>query len=120
MTRRTHQRRTGGVAGTKGDKVEAERRFGVSVNTYGVNDLVSVVDAITDAEVDALTAEYDDTYTVAESLRPGGAGRTSLRDAARIELGIRQFCGTADSARSPPTSRILAAFGSSRASPCSA
>ena len=28
------------VAVTEGDKVEAELRFGVSVNTYGVNDLV--------------------------------------------------------------------------------
>jgi len=80
-----------GVAVTEGDKVEAERRFGVSVNTYGVNDLVAVVDAITDAEVDALTAEYDDTYAVAESQRPGGVARNSLRDAARIELGMREF-----------------------------
>ena len=34
------------VAVTEGDKVEAELRFGVSVNTYGVNDLVAVVDAV--------------------------------------------------------------------------
>ena len=33
------------VAVTDGDKVEAELRLGVSVNTYGVNDLVAVVDA---------------------------------------------------------------------------
>ena len=31
-------------------------RFGVSVNTYGVNDLVDVVDAVPDAEIDALIA----------------------------------------------------------------
>ncbi len=42
------------VAVTEGDKVEAERRFGVSVNTYGVNDLVERVDAVTEAEVDEL------------------------------------------------------------------
>src|SRR5688500_6855855 len=34
------------VAVTEGDKVEAQLRFGVSVNTYGVNDLVAVVDEI--------------------------------------------------------------------------
>ena len=34
------------VAVTEGDKVEAELRFGVSVNTYGVNDLVERVDAV--------------------------------------------------------------------------
>ena len=38
------------VAVTEGDKVEAELRFGVSVNTYGVNDLVAVVDAVADAD----------------------------------------------------------------------
>ncbi|HEU5109943.1 MAG TPA: L-arabinose isomerase, partial [Micromonosporaceae bacterium] len=48
---------------TEGDKVEAELRFGVSVNTYGVNDLVAVVDAVPDGEVDALAAEYADAYT---------------------------------------------------------
>ena len=37
------------VAVTEGDKVEAELRFGVSVNTYGVNDLVEVVDAVADS-----------------------------------------------------------------------
>jgi L-arabinose isomerase len=79
------------VAVTEGDKVEAQRKFGVSVNTYGVNDLVAVVDAITDAEIDALVAVYDEQYAVVESLRPGGEQRESLRYAARIELGLRNF-----------------------------
>ena len=79
------------VAVTEGDKVEAQRRFGVSVNTYGVNDLVAVVDAVSDAEVDALATVYDDQYAVVDSLKPDGAQRDSLRYAARIELGLRQF-----------------------------
>ena len=45
------------VAVTEGDKVEAELRFGVSVNTYGVNDLVALVDAVPDPDVDALVAD---------------------------------------------------------------
>src|SRR5918911_888693 len=52
------------VAVTEGDKVEAERVFGFSVNTWGVNDLVGVVDAVPDADVDALAAEYDEAYEV--------------------------------------------------------
>ncbi|KQU67988.1 L-arabinose isomerase [Phycicoccus sp. Root101] len=79
------------VAVTDGDKVEAERRFGVSVNTYGVNDLVTVVDAIGDADIDALVATYADEYDVAAPLRAGGERHDSLRYAARIELGMRQF-----------------------------
>ncbi|MFI7069906.1 L-arabinose isomerase [Micromonospora sediminicola] len=79
------------VAVTEGDKVEAELRFGVSVNTYGVNDLVAAVDQVADAQVDDLVKEYDDTYRVDADLRPGGARHDSLRYAARQELGLRAF-----------------------------
>ena len=79
------------VAVTEGDKVEAERRFGVSVNTYGVNDLVAAVEAAADADVDALVADYEDAYRVAPALRNGGERRDSLRYAARIEIGLRSF-----------------------------
>ncbi len=79
------------VGVTEGDKVEAERQLGVAVNAYGVGDLVQVVNAASDAEVDGLVADYDAKYAMAESLRPGGARRESLRDAARIEAGLRTF-----------------------------
>ncbi|GAB3816904.1 L-arabinose isomerase [Micromonospora zhanjiangensis] len=79
------------VAVTEGDKVEAELRFGVSVNTYGVNDLVQVVDEVPDAQIDDLVKEYDDTYRVDAGLRPGGERHDSLRYAARVELGLRAF-----------------------------
>ncbi|MEH0109775.1 L-arabinose isomerase [Tersicoccus sp. MR15.9] len=79
------------VAVTEGDKTEAEKVFGVSVNTWGVNDLVAAVDAVDDARVTELAAEYDATYDVAEELRPGGARRDSLLDAARQELGLRDI-----------------------------
>jgi len=79
------------VAVTEGDKVEAQRRFGFSVNTYGVNDLVAAVDAAPDREVDSLVAEYDDRYKVGPELRSGGERHESLRYAARIEVGLRQF-----------------------------
>ncbi|GAA4412601.1 L-arabinose isomerase [Actinokineospora soli] len=79
------------VAVTEGDKVEAELRFGVSVNTYGVNDLVDVVDAVPAGEVDRLVGEYGDAYRVADELAPGGARHESLRYAARIEAGLRRF-----------------------------
>ncbi|MFI9589746.1 L-arabinose isomerase [Nonomuraea sp. NPDC052265] len=77
------------VAVTEGDKVEAQLRFGVSVNTYGVNDLVEVVDAASDADVSALVKEYAELYRVAPELL--GERNESLRYAARIELGLRGF-----------------------------
>jgi L-arabinose isomerase len=79
------------VAVTEGDKVEAERRFGYSVNGYGVGDLVQRVNAVSDAEIDNLVAQYDDEYTVAAPLRADGERRAELRDGARIELGLRAF-----------------------------
>jgi L-arabinose isomerase len=79
------------VAVTEGDKVEAELRFGVSVNTYGVNDLVARVDAVADADVDTLVAEYADSYRLAPELQRGGDRHPSLRYAARIEAGLREF-----------------------------
>ncbi len=79
------------VAVTEGDKVEAELRFGVSVNTWGVNDLVERVDAVSDAEVDGLVEEYADVYDVAPELTPGGDRHGSLRYGARIEAGLRSF-----------------------------
>jgi L-arabinose isomerase len=79
------------VAVTEGDKTEAELRLGVSVNTWGVNDLVAAVDAASEADVDALVAEYDERYDVAPELGPDGDRRGSLRDGARIELGLRSF-----------------------------
>ena len=82
------------VAVTEGDKVEAQLRFGVSVNTHGVNDLVAVVDDVADGDVDKLVTEYADTYRVAPELLPGGDRHGSLRYGARVELGLRAFLTT--------------------------
>lgn len=79
------------VAVTDGDKVEAELKFGFSVNTHGIGDLVAVINQISDAEVDALTAEYEARYAVVDVLRKGGSRYSSLRDAAKIELGLKAF-----------------------------
>jgi L-arabinose isomerase len=79
------------VAVTEGDKVDAEIRFGVSVNTWGVNDLVAVVDAVSDAEVDDLVEAYGDEYEIVPELAPGGNRHDSLRYGARIEAGLRHF-----------------------------
>ncbi|MCX4882733.1 L-arabinose isomerase [Streptomyces sp. NBC_00847] len=79
------------VAVTEGDKVEAQIRFGYSVNTYGVNDLVAVVDEVEDKATAELAAEYVELYDVVPALRPGGDQHDSLRYAARLEIGLRTF-----------------------------
>jgi L-arabinose isomerase len=79
------------VGVTEGDKVEAQVRLGVSVNAFGVGDLAQSVNAASDAAVDRLVADYEEQYVLAEPLRKGGPRRESLRDSARIELGLRSF-----------------------------
>ncbi|OLY93272.1 L-arabinose isomerase [Cnuella takakiae] len=79
------------VAVTDGDKVEAEMKFGYMVNTHGIGDLVAVINAIGESEVDALVAEYATSYELAPELQQGAEKHAALRDAARIELGLRKF-----------------------------
>ncbi|MRX46988.1 L-arabinose isomerase [Pedobacter puniceum] len=79
------------VAVTDGDKVEAEIKFGYQVNGYGIGDLVKVIDTVSDSEVDKLIQEYGDSYQLVDSLLKGGAQHQSLRDAAKIELGLERF-----------------------------
>jgi L-arabinose isomerase len=79
------------VAVTEGDKVSAQMRFGWSVNGYGVGDLVQRVAAATAAEVDSLVGEYEESYSLAPDVRKGGAKHESIREAARIEVGLRAF-----------------------------
>jgi len=79
------------VAVTEGNKVSAQITFGYSVNGYGVGELVTFVTQVTDAEIDKLVAEYDAAYKVAAEAQEGGASRQALREAAKIELGMRGF-----------------------------
>ena len=79
------------VAVTDGDKVEAEMKFGYSVNTHGIGDLVKVIDEVTDAAVDTLVKEYADRYQLMPVLQKGGERHGSLKDAAKIELGLQYF-----------------------------
>jgi len=79
------------VAVTEGDKVEVQIRLGVAVRAYGVNDLADALDDVRDAEIDDLVAAYQESYTLAPELAPDGSRYDSLREAARIEAGLRRF-----------------------------
>ena len=79
------------VAVTEGDKVEAQIRLRYSVNGYGLGDLVKKVQDVSDLEVERLIREYEEQYDVVPELRPGGSRHEDLREAARIELGLRAF-----------------------------
>jgi L-arabinose isomerase len=79
------------VAVTDGDKVEAEKQFGYSVNTHGIGDLIEIINQVSDEAVSALVMEYAESYVMADSLKQGNSKHESLRAAAKIELGLKTF-----------------------------
>ena len=79
------------VAVTEGDKVEAQIRMGYDVYGYGVGDLVEAINQVPTSGVDKLIAEYMDEYIVNDSLKLGGKSHQALREAAKIEAGMRTF-----------------------------
>jgi len=79
------------VAVTEGDKVAAQISFGYDVYGYGVGDLVRRIGAVAESDVDALVARLDTAYEGTDDTRTGGKYREHVREAARIELGMRAF-----------------------------
>lgn len=79
------------VSVTEGDKVEAETVFGMSVNTHGIGDLVEAIREVGASDIDDLCDLYISHYEMDTSLKPRGAKHASLREAARIEAGLRAF-----------------------------
>jgi L-arabinose isomerase len=79
------------VAVTGGDRVEAEIKFGWSINGHAMGDLVERIAEVRDAEVEQLVEEYEAKYTLAPALLRGGELRENVRNAARQELGMRGF-----------------------------
>ncbi len=73
------------VAVTEGDKVEAQIKFGWSVNGYGMGDLVEVINSITDEEIEARLKEYAERYEYNTD------NREAVRVQAKYECGLRKF-----------------------------
>ena len=75
------------VAVTEGDKVEAQIRFGMEVNGYGVGGLATLINDVSEPQIDRLVDEYDQQYAVTDSMRLGGQRRSELRYAAESNSG---------------------------------
>jgi L-arabinose isomerase len=79
------------VAVTEGNKVSAQIQFGYSVSGYGVGDLVARVNEVSDHELIDLLQLYEAQYQLSSEAKEGGRLRESLKEAARIEKGMRNF-----------------------------
>ena len=50
-----------------------------------------MINETSDKEIDKLVKEYEEQYNVVASLKKGGEKHSSLREAAKIEIGLRNF-----------------------------
>ena len=73
------------VAVTEGDKVGVQMKLGWQVNTWAVGDLVAEMEKVTEAEIDALMAEYAEKYIIDTD------DIASVRYQAKEEIAIRRI-----------------------------
>ena len=73
------------VAVTEGDKVEAQLQFGWSVNTWGVGEFVNRVNTVTEAQINAKMAEYDEKYQLDTN------NVEAVRYQAKMEVALEAF-----------------------------
>ena len=73
------------VAVTEGDKVEVQTKLGWQVNTWAVGDLVKEMNAVTEAEIDALMAEYTSKYEI------NTPNIAAIRYQAREEIAMKKM-----------------------------
>jgi L-arabinose isomerase len=79
------------VAVTEGDKVEAQIKFGYSVNGYGIGDLVEYVNSVSDFQIENHIEALEQNYNISDELKSESDGYASLKESSRIELGMRAF-----------------------------
>ena len=76
------------VAVTEGDKVEVQTKLGWQVNTWATGDLVKEMGNVTEAEIDALVAEYESKYEV------NTPNVAAIRYQAREEIAMKKMMDT--------------------------
>lgn len=73
------------VAVTDGDKIEAQIKLGWQVDHYGVGDIIREVEAVTEEEIDAQIAEYEQLYEMDTD------NIDAVRYQAREEAALKKF-----------------------------
>lgn len=80
-----------GVADSEGDRLEAQVKFGWTIDGFGVGDLVTCIREVSDREISDLTNEYIQNYEISSKLRESSQAWDSVRGQVRIEIGLRKF-----------------------------
>lgn len=77
------------VAVTEGDKIEAQLKFGWETHGFGISHLVDAVNDISPLQVNKLMDEYYALYSIPDDASVRFI--QSVREQARIELGLKTF-----------------------------
>lgn len=73
------------VAVTDGDKIEAQIKLGWQVDHYGVGDIIKLVDAVSENEIDVQMSEYEKNYVMDTD------NIEAVRYQAREEVALKKF-----------------------------
>ena len=84
------------VAVTEGDKVEAQMQLGYSVDAFGVGDLAHTIDHVSADDVEKMVNEYKEIYKISSKALNNTDQFNMIKEAARIELGMRAFLQKGD------------------------
>ena len=73
------------VSVTDGDRVESQIKYGWNVNYYGIGDLVALVNAVTDKELEDKMAEYASLYEM------NTTDLDAVKEQAKYEIALDKF-----------------------------
>ncbi|MDR2369756.1 MAG: L-arabinose isomerase [Mycoplasmataceae bacterium] len=79
------------VGVTEGDKIEAQIKFGWTVDYYPVNDLIAEVEKVSQREVDQLFNIYKKMYTFEYGKYPKNKWDVQVKYQARLEIALKRF-----------------------------
>lgn len=79
------------VAVTEGDKIEAQINMGWQVNTWGIGELASRYERITNTRAENLAREYETVYELAPELKQAGNARNAMLEQAKIEIALKEM-----------------------------
>ncbi|MBQ4109147.1 MAG: L-arabinose isomerase, partial [Clostridia bacterium] len=73
------------VSVTDGDRVESQIKYGWNVNYYGIGDLVALVNEVTEDELNAKMAEYNELYVMNTD------NLDAVKEQAKYEIALDKF-----------------------------
>nr|WP_275583106.1 L-arabinose isomerase [Mammaliicoccus sp. H-M34] len=79
------------VAVTEGDKIEAQIQLGWTVDYFGIGDLTTVINKVSNNEIDNLFEQYKELYDFDYGKYEVDEWESSVKEQIKYEIGIKQF-----------------------------